>query len=104
MSEQSTEAQAHAPRPALGSATVYSARVQEVMRYDKLRSAEYPIVMTILDAVLRGYSEEKWKEVQQRQLKTLSNQSPDKKAAYPDEANRYEQMVCNLKDLQLWPW
>lgn len=104
MSKQFSEIHEQTPQRRLGNATAYSARVQEAMRYDKLRSSEYPIVMTILNAVLQGYSEERWKEEQQRTVKTLTNQSPDKRTSHADAANRYEQTVSNLRDLMLWPW
>lgn len=88
----------------IGNGIVYSASVQEALRYNKLRSSEYPLVMSILSAVLRGDSEEKWREEQERPLKALTNQSPDKGTFHADAANRYEQAVSNLKDLTLWPW
>lgn len=105
MSKQFIEVQTpQTSQQRLGDATVYSARVQEVMRYNKLRSAEYPLVMTLLDAVLQGYTEERWKEAQQQKLKVLSDQSPDARTTHADAANRYEQTVSCLKDLMLWPW
>jgi len=85
-------------------ASAYSAHIQEAMRYDRLRSSEYSLVMTILHAVLQGYTEERWQEEQQRSLKVLQEQLPDPRAAHADEANRYAQTVSCLKDLQLWPW
>jgi len=104
MSKQFTETNEHTSQQRISDATIYSARVQEAMRYDKLPSAEYPLVMTILNAVLQGYTEEKWKEVQQHALKALTNQPPDKRTTHADTANRYEQTICRLKDLMLWPW
>ena len=104
MSKQFTETNEHTSQRRISDATVYSARVQEAMRYDKLPSAEYPLVMTILNAVLQGYTEEKWKEVQQHTLKALTNQPPDKRTTHADTANRYEQAIGRLKDLMLWPW
>ena len=104
MSEQSTEINEHTPQRSSGSAVAYSARIQEAMRYDKLRSSEYPLVMTILRAVTQGYSEERWQEEQQSLLKTLANQPTDKGIAHSDANNRYEQAVLSLKDLTLWPW
>ncbi|SRR5581483_180026 len=88
----------------ISHASAYSARVQEAMRYDKLPSSDYPLVMTLLNAVSHGYTEERWKEEQQRTLKALTNQPPDKKTPRADAANRYEQVVGCLKDLTLWPW
>lgn len=85
-------------------ASDYSAHIQEVMRYDRLRSSEYLLVMTLLDAVLQGYTEDRWQEEQQRPIKVLRQQLPEKGSTHPDEANRYEQTVRRLKDLSLWPW
>lgn len=103
MSKQFSETNEQAYERRVGNANAYSAHVQEAMRYNKLRSADYPLVMTILEAVSRGSSEEKWKE-EQRAVKLLTEQSPDKSISHADEANRYEQMVHCLKDLTLWPW
>jgi hypothetical protein len=60
--------------------------------------------MSILNAVLQGQTEERWKEEQQRQLEVLIHQLPDKTISHADAANRYEQTVRYLKDLTLWPW
>ncbi len=103
MSKQSFETSEQAYERRLGKANAYSARVQEAMRYNKLRSADYPLVMTILEAVSRGSSEEQWKE-EQRAVKLLAEQPADKSLAHADEVNRYEQTVYRLKDLTLWPW
>ncbi len=84
-------------------ASAYSARVQEAMRHNKLGSAEYPLAMSLMNAVLNGYTEEQWKE-QNRSLKALSERPPEKTLHHADAANRYEQLVGNLKDLALWPW
>lgn len=92
-----------APRK-VGQASAYSAHIQEAMRYDKLPSADYSLVMTLLHAVLHGYTEEKWQEEQQRTIAALTKQATDKKAAHADAANRYEQTTAKLKDLALWPW
>jgi hypothetical protein len=88
----------------VGDAAAYSARVQETMRYNRLRSSEYSLVMTIMNAILRGNSEEAWKEEQQRTVEALTKQTPDQGTTHTDAANRYEQTVDNLKDLKLWPW
>jgi hypothetical protein len=85
-------------------ASIYSAHIQEAMRYNKLSSAHYALVMTLLDAVSKGHTEEKWKAEYQRTVQALIDQSPDKSVSYPDAANRYEQSVNCLKDLTLWPW
>lgn len=85
-------------------ASAYSAHLQEAMRYDKLPSVDYDLVMTLLNGVLHGYTLERWEEEQQRRVKALSSLPPDKKAAHDDAANRYEQTIARLKDLTLWPW
>jgi hypothetical protein len=104
MHQQISETKDQPSQRRMSSTVAYSARIQEVMRYDKLRSAEYPLVMTILSAIAQGYTEEKWQEEQQRSLKALADQPSDKKAAHADATNLYEQLVSNLKDLTLWPW
>lgn len=85
-------------------ASAYSAHIQEAMRYDRLHSSEYCLVMTILHAVLQGYTEERWQKEQQRSLQVFQQQGPDPRTTHADEANGYEQTVCRLKDLLLWPW
>jgi hypothetical protein len=104
MSAQSSEAREKTSPRKVQDASVYSSRVQEAMRYDKLSSSDYALVMTLLDAVLQGYTEERWKTEQQRILKVLTDQPPDQRVAYADAANRSEQVVGRLKDLTLWPW
>jgi len=104
MSKQFTGTNEHAPSRSLDSAVTYSARIQDVMRYNKLYSSDYPLVMTILRAVTQGHTEERWKEEQQRTLKTLAAQPPDKGRAHADAVNHYEQIICGLQDLMLWPW
>ena len=104
MHQQISETKDQTSQRRMSNTVAYSARIQEVMRYDKLRSAEYPLVMTILGAIAQGYTQEQWQEEQQRSLKALSNQPSDKKAAHADATNLYEQLVSNLKDLTLWPW
>jgi hypothetical protein len=99
-----TESSEGSSRRSLGNSSAYSARVQEAMRYDKLPSSTYFLAMTILNAVAQGWSEERWKEGQQRTLNTLSNQPPDPKITHADAANRYDQTISCLKDLTLWPW
>jgi hypothetical protein len=104
MSKQFAETNEPPSQRKIGSAITYSACVQEAMRYNKLRSSEYPLVMSILNALLQGQTEERWKEEQERPLKVLRNQPPDQGTFHADAANRYEQTVCCLKDLTLWPW
>jgi hypothetical protein len=88
----------------INEAGAYSAHIQEAMRYDKLPSANYALVMTILHALVRGYTEEQWQEEHQQAVKNLINQPTDPKIAHVNLANRYEQTVAGLKDLSLWPW
>ena len=104
MSEQFSELPKQPSQRSMSSASVYSAHIQEAMRYDKLRSADYLLVMTILHAVLHGYTEEQWQDEQQRTLQVLRQQPPEKGRSHADTANRYEQTVSCLKDLMLWPW
>ena len=104
MSKQLAKTNEPSSQRRVGSATTYSTRVQEAMRYNKLRSSEYPLVMSILNAVLQGQTEEQWKEEQQRQLEALIHQSPDQTTFHADAADRFEQTVRCLKDLTLWPW
>lgn len=104
MSKQFSEITEPTSQRRVGDAIIYSACVQEAMRYDKLSSSEYPLVMSILSAVLQGQTEEEWREKQQRSLKALTNQPPDKGSSHADATNRYEQTVLRLKDLTLWPW
>ena len=82
----------------------YSACIQEAMRYDKLRSSDYPIAMSIMRAVSQGLTEEQWRAEQQNTVRALLNQPPDKERAHADAADRYEQMIAQLEDLVLWPW
>ena len=104
MSKQFAETNEQPSQRRIGNASAYSAHIQEAMRYDKLSSSDYHLVMTILSAVSGGRTEEEWHEEQQRTLKTLTDQPPDKGTSYTDAANRYEQTVSRLKDLMLWPW
>jgi hypothetical protein len=104
MSKQFAETDELPSQRKTGNAIIYSACVQEAMRYNKLRSSEYPLVMSILHALLQGQTEERWKEEQQRQLEVLIHQPPDKTTFHADAANRYQQTVRCLKDLTLWPW
>lgn len=85
-------------------ASAYSTHIQEAMRFDRLRSSDYLFVMTILHAVLQGYTEERWQEEQKQLVNNLRQHLPDPVMGHADEANRYEQTVSCLKDLSLWPW
>jgi phosphoenolpyruvate carboxylase len=83
---------------------LYTARIQEAMRYDKLSASDYRLVMTIMHAVSQGLTEEQWKEEQDKTIRILTNQLPDEVRLHVDTANRYEQTVACFKDLVLWPW
>ncbi|SRR5579884_1776257 len=87
-----------------GKVVAYSARIQEAMRYNKLSSSDYRLAMTIMDAVAKGLTEEKWRQEQHRIVSILINRLPDETLSHGDVANRYEQMVACFKDLFLWPW
>lgn len=82
----------------------YSARTQEAMRYDKLRSSDYALVMSIMRAVSQGCTEEQWATEQQNIVRALQEKPVDKKLAHADVASRYEQTIARLKDLAVWPW
>jgi len=104
MSKRSTEENEQMPSGRMTATAAYSARIQEAMRYDKLRSSDYPLVMSIMRAVSQGFTEEKWKTEQQSSVSALLNQPPDKGIAHADAADRYEQTIAWLADLVLWPW
>jgi hypothetical protein len=59
------------PSGRMTATSAYSARIQEAMRYDKLRSSDYPLVMSIIRAVSQGFTEEKWKTEQQSTVRAL---------------------------------
>ena len=88
----------------MSDTATYSAHIQEAMRYDKLRPSDYHIVMTIMSALSRGLTEEKWENEQQSTVNALTNQPPDEKRPHIDTANRYEQTIACFKDQGLWPW
>jgi hypothetical protein len=104
MSKQPSQANTQIPFGRMSDTAVYSARIQQAMRCDKLRSSDYPIVMTIMHAVSQGFSKEQWEKEQQRTVSILTKQPSDKKTPYADAANRYEQTIACFKDLLLWPW
>jgi hypothetical protein len=104
MSEQFSENDKQIHRLKVGDADVYSSRMLEVMRYNRLRSSDYHLVMTILRAITHGQTEEQWKEENQRTLKALLDQPANKTEPHADANNRFEQAVTILKDLNLWPW
>jgi hypothetical protein len=96
----------HKPNPSgrMSDTAAYSTRIQEAMRYDKLGSSDYLMVLTILRAIAQGWTEEQWKQEQHRTVSVLTNQPPDKQTPQADAANRYEQTIACFKDLVLWPW
>ena len=51
MSYQFTEVPEPSSPKRMSELVIYSARIQEAMRYDKLNSTDYRLVMTIKDAV-----------------------------------------------------
>lgn len=104
MNKKSSEINEKPAQRQVGNASAYSAHIQEVMRYDKLSSTDYHLVMTILNAVSKGDTEDRWKEEQQRTLKPLLNQTPATKDASTNSVSGYDQMVLRLKGLMLWPW
>jgi hypothetical protein len=88
----------------LSETAAYSARIQEAMRYDKLRPSDYHIVMTIMRAISQESSQEKWENEQQSTVNALTDQPPDERKPHTEAANRYEQTIACFKDLGLWPW
>jgi hypothetical protein len=104
MRKQSSETYELHPSGRMSDATAYSAHIQEAMRYDKLGSLDYSMVLTILHAVAQGWTEEQWKQEQHRTVSMLSQQPTDKASSFADAANRYEQTIAYFKDLVLWPW
>jgi hypothetical protein len=104
MSKQSSGANEQISSSRMSDTAAYSAHIQEAMRYNKLRSSDYHIVMTIMHAVSHGLTEEKWENEQQSTVNILTNQPPEEKTPHADAANRYEQTIARFKDLVLWPW
>lgn len=94
----------HSPQQRMHDAAVYSAHVQEAMRYNQLSASDYALVMTILRAVSQGDTEEKWREEQQQKRKSLHHLSVEKERLSVSADDNYEQLVRGLKDLMLWPW
>ena len=104
MNKQSTEENEQMPASRMTATAAYSARIQEAMRYEKLRSSDYPLVMSIMRAVSQGFTEEQWKTEQQSIVRALREKPADQQLAHADAACRYEQMIAGIKDLALWPW
>ena len=104
MNKRSTEENEQMPSSRMTATAAYSARIQEAMRYDRLRSSDYPLVMSIMHAVSQGFTEEQWKTEQQSIVRALREKPADQQIAHADAACRYEQMIAGIKDLALWPW
>lgn len=104
MNKPSTEENEPIASGRMTATAAYSAHIQEAMRHNKLRSWNYPLVMSIMRAVSQGFTEEKWKTEQQSAVSALLNQPSDKGIAHADAADRYEQTIALLEDLVLWPW
>ncbi len=104
MRKQSSETQEPNPSGRMSDTAAYSTRIQEAMRYDKLGSSDYLMVLTILRAISQGWTEEQWKQEQHRRVSVLTQQPADKATPHADATNRYEQTIACFKDLVLWPW
>jgi len=104
MNKRSTEENRQMTSSRMTAAAAYSARIQEAMRYNRLRSSDYPLVMSIMHAVSQGFTEEQWKTEQQSIVRALREKPADQQIAHADAACRYEQMIAGIKDLALWPW
>lgn len=104
MSHQFDEAYESSSPRRMSEIVAYTARIQEAMRYDKLSSSDYRLVMTIKHAVSQGLTEEQWEKEQHRTVSLLINQPVDEGTPHADAANRYGQTVAYFKDLVLWPW
>jgi hypothetical protein len=103
MDTPSAEAEKHSQQQRMTAASAYSARMQEAMRYNRLSSADYPLVMAILHAISQGETEEQWKEQQQRR-KVLRPPSAERDLLSIPADDEHKQLVQRLKDLMLWPW
>jgi hypothetical protein len=79
MSKQPYAANTQIPLGRMSDTAAYSARLQEAMRYDKLRSSDYPIVMTIMHAVSQGFTDEQWEKGQQKTVSILTKQPQTRK-------------------------
>ena len=104
MHKQSTEANEPRSAASMAATVAYSAHIQEAMRFDKLRPADYALAMSIMRAVSQGFTEKQWETEQQSAVRALQDRPPDKKGAHADAVDQYEQTITLLKDLVLWPW
>ena len=103
MDKTSIETGEHSRQQRMRDASAYSARLQEVMRYNRLPSSDYPFAMAILRTISQGDTEEKWKEALQRR-KISHYPSPEKELSSADTDDDFAQLVLRLKGLMLWPW
>ena len=104
MNKRSTEENEPGSSVRMAATAAYSARIQEAMRYDKLRSSDYPLVMSIMHAVSQGLTEEQWKTEQQNIVRAPLENPADRQIVHADAASRYEQTIAGIKELALWPW
>lgn len=104
MRKQSSETHEPDSSSRMSDAAAYSTRIQAAMRYDKLGSSDYLVVLTILRALAQGWTEEQWKQEQHRTVSVLTKQPTDEHTPHAEAANRYEQMVACFKEFVLWPW
>ncbi|GHO93806.1 hypothetical protein KSF_038540 [Reticulibacter mediterranei] len=104
MDKPSIETGEHSRQQRMRDASAYSARLQEVMRYNRLPSSDYPFAMAILRAISQGDTEEKWKEALQQRRKISLSPSPEKESSSADTDDDYTRLVLRLKSLTLWPW
>lgn len=74
------------------------------MRFDRPRSSDSLLVMTLFHAVLQGYTEAHWQEEPTPLVHALRQHLPDPGMSHADEGNQDEQTIRRLKDLSHWPW
>ena len=103
MTEHSSDQQRQFALNRLKSAD-YAGHIQEAMRYNRLSSQEYNIVIALMRAVTQGQSQDEWEKELNRTVSVMKNQEPDQKLPHADEPNRYVQMIEHLRDIELWPW
>ena len=104
MDKPSIETEEHSQQQRMRDASAYSALLQEVMRYNRLPSSDYPFAMAILRTISQGDTEEKWKEALQQRRKISRSPSTEKESSSADTDDDYAQLVLRLKGLMLWPW
>jgi ketol-acid reductoisomerase len=104
MDKPNVETGERSPQQRMHDTVAYSAHLQEAMRYNRLSTSGYTLVMTILRAISQGDTEEKWREEQQQKRKILPHPSVEKETLSVSTDDDYKQLVHSLKDLMLWPW